>query len=115
MSEEGKSLLSKGFNFSIPPKKVNHPDYLVNFKLSYRDIRNLQVHSTEDLDFLKAKTKDIALSSFHIYNNNVIQHLSKGEFDPLKNKSPNKKIVIRKGNSIDVVDRDKYIEKMENF
>ena len=45
------------------------------------------------------------------------QHLSKEEFDALKNLR-NKQIVIEKsdkGNSIVVVDRDKYIEKMENI
>ena len=43
------------------------------------------------------------------------QHLSKREFDALKQ---NKQIVIQKSgkaNSIVVVVRDKYIEKMENF
>ena len=67
---------------------------------------------------MKTKIKNIALSSFRIYNNNVPQHLSKGEFDALKNLSQNKQIVIQKsdkGNSIVIVDRDKYIEKMENF
>ena len=33
----------------------------------------------EDIDFIKTETKDIALSSFRTYNNNVPQHLSKGE------------------------------------
>ena len=45
------------------------------------------------------------------------QHLSKEEFDALKNLR-NKQIVIEKSdksNSIVVVDRDKYIEKMENI
>ena len=45
------------------------------------------------------------------------QHLSKEEFDALKNLR-NKQIVIEKsdkGNSIVVVDRNKYIEKMENI
>ena len=58
------------------------------------------------------------MSSFRTYNNNVSQHLSKGEFDALKNLSQNKQIVIQKsdkGNSIVIVDRVKYIEKMENF
>ena len=87
LSEVEKFLLLKGLNFSIPPKKLNHADYLVNFKLFYRDIRNLQVFSAEDLDFIKTKTKDIALSSFGTYNNNAPQHLSKGDFDALKNLS----------------------------
>ena len=64
LSEVEKSLLLKGLNFSIPPKKLNHADYLVNFELFYRDIRNLEVLSGEDLDFIKTKTKDIAVSSF---------------------------------------------------
>ena len=56
------------------------------------------------------------MSFFRSYNN-VPQHLSKEEFDALKNLR-NKQIVIEKsdkGNSIVVVDRDKYIEKMENI
>ena len=84
----------------------------------YRDIRNLQVLSAEDLHFIKTKTKNIALSSFCTYNNNVPQLLSKGEFDALKTLSQNKQTVIQKsdkGNSIVIVDRVKYIEKMENF
>ena len=71
-------------NFSIPPKKLNNADYLVNFELIYRDIGNLQVLSAEDLEFTKTKTKDIALSSFRTYNNSVQQHLSKGESNALK-------------------------------
>ena len=53
----------KGLNLTIPPNKLNHADYLVNFELFYRDIRNLEVLSAEDLDFIKAKTKDIVVSS----------------------------------------------------
>ena len=53
----------KGLNLTIPPKKLNHADYLVNFELFYRDIRNLEVLSAEELDFIKAKTKDIVVSS----------------------------------------------------
>ena len=118
LSEAEKSLLRKGLNFSIPPKKPNDADYLVSFELFYRDICNLQVFSVEDLDFVKTKTKDIAQSSFRTYSNKVPQHLSKGKFDSLRKLSHNKQIVFQKsdkGNSIVIVDRDKYIEKMENF
>ena len=37
-------------------------------ELLYRVIHNLEVFSAEDLDFMKAKTKDITLSSFRTYN-----------------------------------------------
>ena len=62
---------------------LNHADYLVNFELFYRNICKLQVLYAEDLDFIKTKTKDMALSSFRTCNNNVPQHLSKGELDAL--------------------------------
>ena len=83
LSEAEKSLLLKGLNLSISPKKLNHANHLVSFELVYRDICNLQVLSAEDLDFIKTKPKYIALSSFRIYNNNVPQHLSKVELDAL--------------------------------
>ena len=70
--EAEKSLLLKGLNFNILPKKLNHADHLVNFELFYRKNRNLQVLSTEDLDFIKTKTKDIALCSFRTYHHEDI-------------------------------------------
>ena len=118
LSEAEKSLLVNDLNFNIPPKKLNHADYFVNFTLFYRDIRTLQVLSAEDLYFIKTKTKDISLSSFCTYNNIAPQHLLKGEFDFLKDLSQNKQIVIQKSdkdNSIVTVDRDRYIKKVENF
>ena len=85
LSEVEKSLLWKGLNFSIRSKKLNHSDYLFNFELLHRDIRNLQVLSTEDLYFINTKTEDIAPFSFCTYNNYVPQHPLKGEFVALKN------------------------------
>ena len=110
LSEAKNYLLLKVSNLNIPPKKVNYANYLVNFELFYRDICNLYVISAEDLDFMKTKSKDIALSSFCTYNNNVPQHLSKGEFDAV---SQNKQVFTQnsdKGNSIFIVDRDTYIK-----
>ena len=43
-------------------------DYLGHFELFYRDIRNLEVLSNEDLDFVKTKTKETTLSLFREYN-----------------------------------------------
>ena len=68
----------------------------------------------EDVDFIKTKTKDISLSSFRTYNSILRKYLSKKEFVTLKNKY----FTIQKsdqGNSIVIVERDKYIKKMENF
>ena len=59
-----KSLLTKGLNLSIPCKKLDYAAYLVQFELFFKDIRNLDILSNEDLDFVKAKTKEAALSCY---------------------------------------------------
>ena len=54
------------------------------------------------LPFVKTRIKEVALSTYRNYNNNVPQHLSKEEFLALQNLRKNKNIVIQKsdkGNS----------------
>ena len=80
LSDCEKSLLTKGLNFSLPCKKLDYADYLVQFELFFRDIRNLDILSNEDFDFVKAKTKEAALFSYRSYNNNVPQNLSKEKY-----------------------------------
>lgn len=70
LSKAEKYLYLRGLDFSILITIVN---YLVDFELLYRDIRNLNVVSAKDLDFIKTKTIDIALSSFRTRDNNVPQ------------------------------------------
>ena len=118
LSDCEKSLLTKGLNFSIPCKKLDYADYLVQFELFFRDIRNLDILSNEDLDFVKTKTKEAALSSYRSYNNNVPQNLSKEEFTALQNLSKNKDLIIQKsdkGNSVVIVQRQDYLKKMNDI
>ena len=64
--------------------------------------------SNEDLDFVKTKTKEAALSSYRSYTNNMPQNLSKEEFIALLNLSKNKELIIQKfnkGNSVVIVQR----------
>ena len=90
-------------NFCLPRKQLKYADYLDHFELFYRDILNLEILSNEDLDFVKTKTKETALSSFRQYNKKPQQNLSKEELTTLTNLSKNKDIVIQKsskGNSV---------------
>ena len=47
--------------------KLEYSDYLLPFELLYRDIKDLDLPN-EESNFLKAKIKDSALSSFKLYN-----------------------------------------------
>ena len=105
-------------NFCLPPKQLKYADYLVHFELFHRDLRNLEIFSDADSDFVKTKTKEAALSSFRQYNKNPQQKLSKEELTALTYLSNNKDIVIKKSyksNSFDIVDKDTYIKRMENL
>ena len=73
--------------------------------------------SNEDLDSVKAKTKEATLSSYRPYNNNAHQSLSKEEFIALQNLSKNKDLIIQKsdkGNSAVIVQRQDYLMKMND-
>ena len=91
---------------------------MAHFELFYRQIRNLEILSNEDLDFVRKKTKETTLLSFRQYNKNPQQNLSKEELTALTNLSKNKDIIIQKsdkGNSVVIVDKDTYIKRMENL
>ena len=113
-----KKLLAKGLNFCFALKQLKYADYLVHFELFHRDIYNLEILPNEDLDFVKTKTKETALSPFRQYNKNPQQNLSKEELAALTNLSKNKDIIIQKfykGSSVVIVDKDTYIKRMENL
>ena len=57
-----KSLLSKGLNFAIPPKNINYADYMIPFKMLYRDFDCLEV-SNLDKEFIKCRLRNSAFSS----------------------------------------------------
>ena len=118
LSVTEKSLLDSGLRVFLPPKKLNYADYLTNFEFFFRSIRNLDVLSNGDLDFVKTKIKDAALGSFWFYNGNVLQNLYKQELEALDKLSKNKNLVVQKadkGNSVVLVNRDVYVKHMENI
>ena len=106
----------KDLKFSIPPKKLNCADYLDNFELFDRSIYNLDSISNDNLDFVKTKTKDAALTSFRNYNANLPRNLSDEEFKALQSLSKNTSLVVQKSgkeNSVVIVDKDICLKNME--
>ena len=90
----------------------------MHFELFYKNIRNLEVLSNKDLDFVKTKTKERELSSFRQYSKNPQQNLPKKELEALARLSKNKDIVIQKfgkGNSVVIVDKETYIKTIKNL
>ena len=56
MSDIDKTVLAKGLNFALPPKKLNYADYLTPYELLFRDIKKLSVNDSI-LERVKADRK----------------------------------------------------------
>ena len=68
LSDLEKRLLAKGFNYALPPIKLNYGNYMTRFELFYREIRKLPIEARE---LEKVKTEEIkkeVYSSFDSYN-----------------------------------------------
>ena len=113
LSDNDKSLLSKGLNFSLPNKKVEISEYLCPFELLYREVSDFSKDSS-DKELLKSKLKELGLSSHRRLKHNILEeNLSKKELESLKNLSKNPDIIIQKsdkGNSVVILDTELILE-----
>ena len=87
---------------------------MTEFELLYRSTLDLSM-TTKEKDHFKTKLKDIALSSFKLFNDNCKfeNNLSAEEINSLIALMRNKDIIIQKadkGNTVVITDKDKYIE-----
>ena len=86
----------------------------------YRDVINDERKEDDALMHLKSKIKDVGLSSFRLYNkkDDRFENLTEDEYEAFFNLKSNKNIIIQKadkGNSAAVIDRLKYVRKMEEL
>ena len=96
-----RSLLSKGLDFTKPPRNINYADFLLPFKLLYRDVDSLEV-SNLDKEFIKSRFRGSAFSSNKDNGKTLEKNLPKEEFDALKILLKNMDIIVQKvdeGNS----------------
>ena len=54
LSDEEKSQLCKGLNFSISPKRLDYPDHMLPFELLFRHINKNEMPN-EDKEFIKTR------------------------------------------------------------
>ena len=119
LSDVEKSLLSRGLNFAIPPKKLKYQEYLLPFELLYWDV--IDVNEVKDsLIHLKARLKDVGLSSFRLYNENDhrFENLVSDEYVAFLGLAGNDNIIIQKadkGNTVVIVDKSSYVQRMEDL
>ena len=91
------SCMTVPLSFLLPPKQLSYSDYLINFELFYRSIDDLKILSRDNLDFIKTRIKDTALTSFRNYNANLV--IQKADKD----------------NSVVKFEKDVYVRHMETI
>ena len=72
LSDNDKSLLSKGLNFSLPNKKVEISEYLCPFEVLYHEVSDFSKNSS-DKELLKSKLKELGLFSHRRLKHNVLE------------------------------------------
>ena len=105
-------------NYSIPPKKIKHEDYLVPFEKLFRDLTKAHSFTSHDLSYVKTKLKDTCYSSLRFYNkkNHKFDNLSEGEYLALQELIALENLIIQrtdKGNMVVLIDKDTYIYQIE--
>ena len=94
LSDNDKSLLSKGLKFSLPNKRVEISEYLLLFELLYCEVIDFSKESSDKKHF-KSKLKELDLSSHRRLKHKVLEeNLSKKELESLKNLRKNPDIII---------------------
>ena len=97
---------------------IDNLKHLVDFELFYGNIDNPKILSGDNLDYIKTKIKDLALTSLLNYSVITPQHLSNEEFEGLKNLSAIWNSIIQKGdkgNPVVLVEKDVYIRTIEKI
>ena len=115
LSEEEKKVLSLGLNFSLPPRKLNFPSYLVPFELLFRDVKDAAFNSNVSTDKFKTELKHLSYTTYDKYNFKNELNISQHEYSLLVNLSKNKDIVIQKtdkGNAVVLINRTDYDSSM---
>ena len=114
LSDIEKTILAKGLNFALPPKKLNYANYLTPYKFLFRDIKELSVDDSI-LERVKVDMKKICLSSFENFKFKDELNITPDELKALKDLSSRKEIIIQKadkGKSAVILNKRDYIKRM---
>ena len=114
LTDSDKSLLIRGLNFAIPPKKSKYSKFLLPFKFLFHDIKSNSEPSV-DLASIKAGLQDTVFTTYSAFNkdNSPPFNLSNNEFESLCKLKNEKNLIIQKadkGNTIVILDKDCYLK-----
>ena len=119
LSHSEKSLLAKGLNLTIPPKKLNYADFLLPFEQAFYQLHTNNPELTpEESDPINAIMKAAACDCLRSYDPKLEQNLPADEVEALKSLLADDDIIVQKsdkGNSVVIMNKLEYIERMHEL
>ena len=116
LSPKEEFLLSLGLDFCLPNYKPNFAKFFLPFELFYNYIRSLPHHN--DLEKTQQFLHNVAHKAYSNNSSNWFPFFKQADFDILKKLSKNKDLVVcrpDKGKGIVLLNRNDYVQKMENI
>ena len=95
-------VLCKGLDFAIPPKAIEYLEFLLPFKMLFREIASLDIGNFNK-ECVKSRLRDNTYSSFKQVSKISDKNLSREEVKALNNSVKNKDLFIQnadQGNNI---------------
>ena len=118
LSDIEKTVLAKGLNFALPPKKLNYADYLTPYELLLRDVKELSVDDNI-LERVKMDVKKICFSTFENFKFKDELNTTRDELKALRDLSSRKDIIIQKankGNSVVILNkRPEHVKPLVDY
>ena len=117
LSSIEKSILAKGLNFSVPPKRLNYGEYMLPFELLFRSIKQY-CKIPGEVESLRSNLKSTAFNSFKSYDFRKELNLTQKEFEQMENLSKRNDLVIQKadkGNCVVILNKTDYVSRLEEM
>ena len=114
LSDIEKTILVKGLNFALPPKKLNYGEYLTPYEILFRDIKELSVDDSI-LETVKVDMKKISFSLFENFKFKDEINITHEKLKALKELPSRKDIIIQKTdkcNSVVILNKTDYIKRI---
>ena len=118
LTENEQFVLGHGLKYSVPPLFIDETEVLTEFELLFNELHhNFVATSEESVISLKSKLAGYAYTYSETDVRKLSSNFHKEHFKALKSLRSNGNIVITKpdkGNSVCILDRNVYYDKMKN-
>ena len=118
LTEEEKSVLSKGLQFALAPKRLEYADYMLPFELLFCDIKTNDLTASQSSS-IKSKLLDTAFTPYNFFERiRPVSNLNEVELNALESLTKNKNLVIQKadkGNTVVIINKNDDKTKIKNI